>query len=88
MAESIKAKTFPAWLAKNWNRRRGWKLRRSASTSSQKRLTIFSLSMSNRIKPRRHRLGGPIAHGFLSLSLLSFLNAQSSIAPEKSRHGH
>lgn len=26
--------------------------------------------------------GGPIAHGFLSLSLLSYLNAQNGIAPE------
>lgn len=26
--------------------------------------------------------GGPIAHGFLSLSLLSYLNAQSAILPE------
>ena len=26
--------------------------------------------------------GGPVAHGFLSLSLLSYLNAQSAIAPE------
>ena len=26
--------------------------------------------------------GGPIAHGFLSLSLLSYLNEQSSIVPE------
>ena len=26
--------------------------------------------------------GGPIAHGFLSLSLLSFLNAQSAAVPE------
>lgn len=26
--------------------------------------------------------GGPIAHGFLSLSLLSFLNAQSAVLPE------
>ena len=26
--------------------------------------------------------GGPIAHGFLSLSLLSYLNAQSAIVPE------
>lgn len=27
--------------------------------------------------------GGPIAHGFLTLSLLSFLNSQSVIVPEK-----
>lgn len=26
--------------------------------------------------------GGPIAHGFLSLSLLSFLNAQNAVMPE------
>ncbi len=26
--------------------------------------------------------GGPIAHGFLSLSLLSYLNAQNSVVPE------
>jgi acyl dehydratase len=26
--------------------------------------------------------GGPIAHGFLSLSLLSYLNAQSTVVPE------
>ena len=26
--------------------------------------------------------GGPIAHGFLSLSLLSYLNAQSAVVPE------
>ncbi len=26
--------------------------------------------------------GGPIAHGFLSLSLLSFLNAQNALVPE------
>ena len=26
--------------------------------------------------------GGPIAHGFLSLSLLSYLNAQSAVMPE------
>jgi len=34
-------------------------------------------------KASKTPFGGPIAHGFLSLSLLSFLNAQSSIVPEK-----
>ena len=33
-------------------------------------------------KARKTPFGGPIAHGFLSLSLLSYLNAQSSIVPE------
>lgn len=31
--------------------------------------------------------GGPIAHGFLSLSLLSYLNAQSAIVPENTVMG-
>ena len=30
----------------------------------------------------RTPFGGPIAHGFLSLSLLSYLNAQSAVLPE------
>ena len=33
-------------------------------------------------KAAKTPFGGPIAHGFLSLSLLSYLNAQSAILPE------
>ncbi len=33
-------------------------------------------------KAEQTPFGGPIAHGFLSLSLLSYLNAQSAIVPE------
>ncbi len=33
-------------------------------------------------KARRTPFGGTIAHGFLSLSLLSYLNAQNGIVPE------
>ncbi len=36
----------------------------------------------NRIKARFTPFGGTIAHGFLSLSLLSFLNEQNIIVPE------
>ena len=32
--------------------------------------------------------GGPIAHGFLSLSLLSYLNAQSAVIPENLATGY
>lgn len=35
------------------------------------------------VLPRRpNTRGGPIAHGFLSLSLLSYLNAQTAVVPE------
>ncbi len=34
------------------------------------------------VKAAETPFGGPIAHGFLSLSLLSYLNAQSAIVPE------
>lgn len=33
-------------------------------------------------KASRTPFGGPIAHGFLSLSLLSFFNAQTAVVPE------
>jgi acyl dehydratase len=33
-------------------------------------------------KAAKTPFGGPIAHGFLSLSLLSYLNAQSAIVPD------
>ncbi len=33
-------------------------------------------------KARETPFGGPIAHGYLTLSLLSFLNAKSSVVPE------
>jgi acyl dehydratase len=33
-------------------------------------------------KAAKTPFGGPIAHGFLSLSLLSYLNAQTAIVPE------
>ncbi|MDJ0908076.1 MAG: MaoC family dehydratase [Woeseiaceae bacterium] len=33
-------------------------------------------------KAAKTPFGGPIAHGFLSLSLLSYMNAQSSVVPE------
>jgi acyl dehydratase len=33
-------------------------------------------------KAKQSPFGGPIAHGFLSLSLLSYLNAQDAVLPE------
>jgi len=38
-------------------------------------------------KAAKTPFGGPIAHGFLSLSLLSFLNAQTAIVPENTVMG-
>ena len=38
-------------------------------------------------KAKQTPFGGPIAHGFLSLSLLSYLNAQSPIVPENTVMG-
>jgi acyl dehydratase len=38
-------------------------------------------------KAAQTAFGGPIAHGFLSLSLLSYLNAQSAIVPENTVMG-
>lgn len=56
---------------------------------SQERVNQFADATNDHqfihVDPERAKqtpFGGPIAHGFLSLSLLSYLNAQSPIAPD------
>lgn len=41
----------------------------------------------NRLKARFTPFGGTIAHGFLSLSLLSYLNEQHTVVPEGTKMG-
>ena len=58
-------------------------------TVTQERIDLFADATLDHqfihVDPERAALtpfGGPIAHGFLSLSLLSYLNAQSAVLPE------
>ena len=56
---------------------------------SQERVNEFADATNDHqfihVDPERAKqtpFGGPVAHGYLTLSLLSFLNAQTSIVPE------
>lgn len=57
---------------------------------TQERVNLFADATNDHqfihvdpVKAAETPFGGPIAHGFLSLSLLSYLNAQSAIVPDK-----
>ena len=56
---------------------RGSKSRRSASTPSPRRSTTSSGSTSIRARAKDSPFGGTIAHGFLTLSLLSHLSERT-----------
>jgi len=82
MPETIKAENLPGLVGKE--------LEPSAWMEiTQERVNQFAEATNDHqfihVDPDRAAqtpFGGPIAHGFLSLSLLSYLNEQSSIAPE------
>ena len=81
MAETIKAEDLPGLVGKELEPS-------SWLEVTQERVNQFAEATNDHQfihvdadKAAQTPFGGPIAHGFLSLSLLSFLNAQSSIAP-------
>ena len=82
MTKSIKAEEFPDLV--------GTELEPSPWIGiTQERVNQFATATNDHqfihVDPEKAAqtpFGGPIAHGFLSLSLLSYLNAQSAVVPE------
>jgi acyl dehydratase len=82
MAETIKAEDLPGLVGKELEPSDWMEI-------TQERVNQFADATNDHQfihvdpdKAAQTPFGGPIAHGFLSLSLVSFLNAQSSIEPE------
>jgi acyl dehydratase len=82
MAETIKAEDLPGLVGKDLEPSPWLEI-------TQERVNQFADATSDHqfihIDPEeaaKTPFGGPIAHGFLSLSLLSYLNEQSAIVPE------
>jgi acyl dehydratase len=82
MAETIKAEDLPGLVGKELEPSDWMEI-------TQERVNQFADATNDHQfihvdpdKAAQTPFGGPIAHGFLSLSLISFLNAQSSIEPE------
>jgi acyl dehydratase len=82
MAETIKVEDFPNLVGKELEPSSWLEI-------TQDRVNQFADATNDHqfihVDPERAAktpFGGPIAHGFLSMSLLSFLNAQNAILPE------
>ena len=81
MAETIKAEDLPSLVGKDLEPSSWMEI-------TQERVNQFADATNDHQfihidpdKAAQTPFGGPIAHGFLSLSLLSFLNEQNSIMP-------
>jgi acyl dehydratase len=82
MAETIKAEDLPSLVDKELGPSSWMEI-------TQERVNQFADATNDHQfihvdpdKAAQTPFGGPIAHGFLSLSLLSFLNEQNSVVPE------
>ena len=82
MAESIKAAELPSMVGKElepspWLEITQERVNQFANATNDHQFIHVDLE-----KAKQTPFGGTIAHGFLSLSLLSYLNAQTAIVPE------
>jgi acyl dehydratase len=82
MAETIRAQDLPTLVGRELEPSPWFEI-------TQERVNQFAEATNDHqfihVDPERAAktpFGGPIAHGFLSLSLLSYLNAQSAVLPE------
>jgi len=82
MAEKIRAEDLPSLIGKDLDPSPWLEI-------TQERVNQFAEATNDHQfihvdpdKAAQTPFGGPIAHGFLSLSLLSYLNAQSAVVPE------
>ena len=82
MADQIKAEDLPSLIGKDLEPSPWLEI-------TQERVNQFAEATNDHqfihVDPEKAAqtpFGGPIAHGFLSLSLLSYLNAQSAVVPE------
>lgn len=82
MADPIKAEDLPSLIGKDLEPSPWLEI-------TQERVNQFAEATNDHqfihVDPEKAAqtpFGGPIAHGFLSLSLLSYLNAQSAVVPE------
>jgi acyl dehydratase len=82
MAEPIKAEELPSMVSKElepspWLEITQERVNQFADATNDHQFIHVDLE-----KAKQTPFGGTIAHGFLSLSLLSYLNAQNAIVPE------
>ncbi len=82
MAETIKAEDLPGLAGKELPPSEWMEITQERVDQFAEATNDFQFIHVDPEKAAQTPFGGPIAHGFLSLSLLSYLNAQSAVFPD------
>jgi acyl dehydratase len=82
MTKTIKVSEFPALVGKELEPSSWIEITQERVNQFAEATNDFQFIHVDPEKAAQTPFGGPIAHGFLSLSLLSYLNAQTAIVPE------
>ena len=82
MAETVKAEDLPKLAGKELPPSEWMEITQERVDQFAEATNDFQFIHVDPEKAAQTPFGGPIAHGFLSLSLLSYLNAQTAIFPE------
>jgi acyl dehydratase len=82
VTETIKAEDLPKLAGKDLEPSPWMEITQERVNQFAEATNDFQFIHVDPDKAAQTPFGGPIAHGFLSLSLLSYLNAQSAILPE------
>ena len=82
MAETVKPEDLPKLAGKDLEPSAWLEVTQERVNQFAEATNDFQFIHVDPEKAAQTPFGGPIAHGFLSLSLLSYLNAQTAIVPE------
>ena len=82
MTETIKVSEFPSLVGKELEPSSWIEITQDRVDQFAEATNDFQFIHVDPERAAQTPFGGPIAHGFLSLSLLSYLNAQTAIVPE------
>jgi acyl dehydratase len=82
MAETVKAEDLPKLAGKELPPSEWMEITQERVNQFAEATNDFQFIHVDPERAAQTPFGGPIAHGFLSLSLLSYLNAQTAIFPE------
>ena len=82
MTETIKAEELPALVGRQLEPSPWIEITQERVNQFAEATNDFQFIHIDPEKAAQTPFGGPIAHGFLSLSMLSYLNAQNAVFPE------
>ena len=82
MVETVKAEDLPKLAGKELDPSPWLEITQERVNQFAEATNDFQFIHVDPEKAARTPFGGPIAHGFLSLSLLSYLNVQTAVVPE------